>query len=111
MDVLKMEPHIHNGWENLDIFGSRMWAHGRFRPVQPLDMLIDMAFPSFSVNKLVYPCCRWERRISETKGAIPGAGEGTAVDDKVALDGKGFRPLQMILTVILPFGLAPVHKP
>ena len=84
-----------------------MWAHGRVKPVQPLDMLIDMAFPSFSVNKLVHPCRRWERRISETERAISGAGKVTAVDEKVALDGIGFRPLQMILTVILPFGLAP----
>lgn len=58
--------------------------------MQPLDMLIDMAFLSFSVNKLVHPCCCWERRIFETKRAVPGAGEGTALDEKVALDDKGF---------------------
>ena len=65
-----------------------------------------MRFPFLSVKKLLHPRGSWKHRISQAERAIPRAGKGSAVDKRIALDGKCFRPLQVDFTVIVPFILA-----
>jgi hypothetical protein len=92
MNILKVEFHLQDGWESLDTFRSRMWAFGGFAAVQLLDVVVNIASPSFSVEELIYSCGGGKRRIPQTERAIPGAGEGAAV-----------------LTVIVP--LIPAENP
>ena len=109
MNILKVEFHLQDGWESLDTFRSRMWAFGGFAAVQLLDVVVDMSSPSFSVDELIHPCGGGKRRITQTERAIPGAGECSAVDEGIALNGKRFRPPQVVFTVIVP--LVPAENP
>ncbi len=103
MNILKVEFHLQNGLESVDAFQPRMGAFGRFAIVQPLDVSIHMCFPFFSVEELLHPCRSWKCSIPQTERAILRAGKGSAVDERIALDGKHFRPPQVVLTVMVPF--------
>jgi len=103
MNILKVEFHLQNGLESVDAFQPWMGAFGRFAIVQPLDVSIDMCFPFFSVEELLHPCRSWKCSIPQTERAIPRAGKGSAVDKRIALNGKHFRPLQVVLTVMVSF--------
>ena len=109
MDVLKVEFHLQDGWESVDAFSSRMCASGRFTTVKHLDVSVNMCFPFFSVEKLLNPRGSWKCRISQAERAVSRAGKGSTVDERIALDGKRFRPPQVHLTVIIPGILA--HNP
>ena len=106
MDVLKVEFHLQDGWESVDTFSSRMCASGRFTTVKHLDVSVNMCFPFFSVEKLLHPRGSWKCRISQAERAVSRAGKGSAVDERIALDEKRFRPPQVHLTVIIPGILA-----
>jgi hypothetical protein len=92
MDILEVKFHLQNGWEGVDAFRSQMWAFGSFSTVQPLDVSVDMCFPSFSAEELLHPCGSCKHGIPWTEEAISKAGKGSAVDKRVALDWQRFRP-------------------
>ena len=92
MDVLKVEFHLQDGWESVDASSSRMYALGRFATVKHLDVPVNMCFPFFSVEELLHPRKSWKCRTFQAEKAISRAGEGSAVDERIALDGKRFRP-------------------
>lgn len=83
-----------------------MWAFSLLASVQQLGVSVKMFLPFFSVEELLHPRGRWKRRISQAERAIPRAGEGSAVDERVALDGECFRLRQVNFAVIVPFVLA-----
>ena len=62
-----------------------------------------MYFPRLSVEELLYPYGSGKRLVTQTETAIPRAGKGSAVDERIALDGKRFRLPQVVLTVTVPF--------
>jgi hypothetical protein len=109
MDILKVEFHLQYGWEGVDAFSSRMCAFSRFATVKHLDVSVNMCFPFFSVEELLHPRGSWKSYISQAERAISRAGEGSAIDERIALDGKRFRPPQVDFTVIVLFILA--HNP
>lgn len=80
-----------------------MRARGRLTIVESQDVAVDVGFPSFPVEELLHPCGGRKSFIPQTERAIPGAGEGSAVDEGIALDGKRFRPPQVALAVTVPF--------
>ena len=80
IDVLKVELHLQNEWEGVDAFSSWMCAFGRFATVKHLDVCLDMCFPYFAVEKLLYPRGSWKDRIYQAERAISRAGEGSTVD-------------------------------
>ena len=102
MDILKVKYHLQDGLESVDTFPSRMRAFGRFAIFEPLDMAVDMCFPFFSVEELLHSCGGGKPLIPQTERAIPRAGKGSAVDERIALDGKRFRPSQVVLIVTVP---------
>ena len=102
MHVLKMEPQLQDGLESLDTFRSRMRARGRFPIVEPLDVAVDMVFPSFPVEELLHPGGGRKGFVPQTQRAIPRAGESSAVGERIALDGKRFRLPQVSLAVTVP---------
>ena len=106
MNILKVEFQLQDGWESFDTLRSRMGAFGRFAIVEPLDVVVDTCFPFFSVEELLHPCGGGKRLIPLTERAIPGAGKGSTVDERIALDGKRFRPPQVVRTVTAPLILA-----
>ena len=69
-------------------------------------MFVKMCFPFLSVEKLLHPRGSWKRRIFQAERAISRAGEGSAVDERIALDGKRVRPSQVEFAVIVPALLA-----
>lgn len=83
-----------------------MWAFGGFAAVQLRNVVVDMSSPSFSVQELTYPCGGGKRWILQTERTVSRAGKGSAVDERIALDGERFRPSQVVLTVVVPLGLA-----
>lgn len=103
MNILKMEFKLQDGWEDVDTFPSRMCAFDRFAVVQLLDMSVDMSFSLLSVEELLHPCESRKRLIPQTERAISRAGKDSAVDERIALNGKRFRPPQVILTVMISF--------
>ena len=102
MHVLKVEPQLQDGLESFDAFRSRMWARGRFTIVEPLNVAVDMVFPSFPVEELLHPGGSRKDFVPQTERAIPRAGKSSAVDEGIALDGKRFRPPQVALVVTIP---------
>ena len=86
MDVLKVELHLQNRFESLSTSCSRVRAFGRFGAVQPLDVIVDMPSPLFTVKELLHSCESRKRLIPQTERAILRAGKGSAVDEKIALD-------------------------
>ena len=86
-----------------------MWAFESFATAQPLDVSVDVCFPFFSVEEVLHPCRGWKGSIPHAEEALSRAGEGSAVDERIALDGKRFRPPQVHFTVIVPGILA--HNP
>ena len=80
-----------------------MGAFSRFAIVQPLDVSIDIFFPFFTVEELLHPCRSWKYSIPQTERAIPRAGKGPAVDERIVLDREHFRHPQVVLTVVVPF--------
>ena len=106
MNILKVEFQLQNGLEGINTFLSRMGASVGFVIVQLFDMPVDMTFPLFSVEELLHPCGSGKRVITQTERAIPRAGEGSAVDKRIALDGKRFPLPQVVLAVPLPFVFA-----
>ena len=103
MDILKVEFHLQYGWEGVDAFSSRMCAFGHFATVKHLDRSVNMCLPFLSVEELLHSCGSWKCRISQAEGVVSRAGEGSAVDERITLDGKRFRPPQVDLTVIVPY--------
>jgi hypothetical protein len=91
MDILEVEFHLQYGWEGVDAFSPRMCASGRFATVKHLDVSVNMCFPFFSVEELLHSRRSWKCRISQAERAVSRAGEGSAVDERIALDGKRFR--------------------
>ena len=68
-------------------------------------MFVKMCLPFLSVEKLLNPRGSWKRRIAQAERTIPRAGKGSTVDERIALDGKRFRPFQVAFAVIVPFVL------
>jgi len=83
-----------------------MGAFGCFAIVQPLNVSVDMCFSFFSIKELLHLCGSWECIIPQTERAILRAGESSAVNKRIALNEKRFRPLQVILTVKVSLILA-----
>ena len=54
MHVLRVEPQLQDGLESLDTFRSLMRARGRFTIVEPLNVAVDVVFPSFPVEELLH---------------------------------------------------------
>ena len=103
MNILEVEFQLQSGWEGVDALPSRMCAFSRFASVQQFDVSVKMCFPFLSVEKLLHPRRSRKRLIPQAERAIPRAGKGSAVDERIALDGKRFRPPQVVLTVTVPF--------
>ena len=80
-----------------------MCIFGRFTTVQQFDVSVKICFPLLSVEDLLYPCGSGKRLVTQTERAIPRAGKGSAVDERIILNGKRFRLPQVAYIVKVLF--------
>ena len=106
MNILEVEFQLEKGWKGPGAFPSRVCAFYRFVTVQQIDVPVKMCFPFLPVKELLHTRGSWKRHIPQAERAIPRAGEGSAVDEGIALDGKRVRPSQVEFAVIVPVLLA-----
>ena len=66
-------------------------------------MSVKMCFPLRSLEELLYPCGSGKRLVTQSERAIPRAGKGSAVDERIILNGKRFRLLQVVHIVKVLF--------
>ena len=101
VDILKVKPSLKHAL--LRFRTPRQRAAGHTAVVQYLDALSHMSFPGFTVKNLIHPLAGRQSWIAQTSGTAPSIGKRPAINQRVILDWKRLRVIEVSLAVRLPF--------
>jgi hypothetical protein len=101
VDILKVKSSLEHALPRFRT--PRQCAAGHTAVVQYLDAFSHMSFPGFTVKNLIHPLAGRQSWIAQTSRTVPSSGKRPVIDQRVTLDWKRLRAVEVGLAVRLPF--------